>query len=406
MPSSIKLLAATAVFAGVVLPALAYDCGPDRIASVARNYIALQAPGISHEQFGSHRTEISMDARRCPDTGWIRIIAAGTEIKWAERLEAAGEASREGLTATQFRYVEMAADHILAVQNDIPERLRHDGLDLGYDEWTQIIESGVSALTRYGDAGHVHPLVSGTPPQIGCNSVTTAMATKASNYRMIRSPSSLRLLDAIADVCRPSSDKLQWSVLAQRPKAIIRQINDGTISQPEEIRSALREAFQDVTQYLDGRPAPAGLWFESNHKDLEKLLEAHKISRRIFTEAAEIPRADWFKPENAGKDATVYSIAVALNEAWSPLAAGVVDAPVDDISRARAGIMRLTSELGKEADVAGSGETGRAMIADAVTAFQDGSVRTPETADLPGAPDWLYKILIGLMTKKEAPPPQ
>lgn len=406
MPSSIRVIAATAIFAGIVLPAMAYDCGSDRITAVARNYIALQKPGISHEQFGGYRTEITMDAKRCPETGWIRIIAAGAELKWAERLEAAGEASREGLSATQFRYVELAADHILAVQGDIPERLRHDGLDLAYDEWTQIVEMGVSALTRYGDAGHVHPLVSDTPPQIGCNSVTTAMATKASNFRMISSPSSLKLLNAIADVCRPSPDKLQWSVLAQRPKAIIRQINDGTISEPGEIRSALREAFQDVTQYLDGRPAPAGLWFDSNHRELEKLLDEHKISRRIFTGSAEVPRADWFRPENVGKDATVYSIALVLSEAWSPLAAGIIDAPTDEISRARASLMRLVSEIGKEADAAGQREAGRAMIAEALTAFQDGSVRSPETTGLPGAPDWLYNILNGLMTKKETPPPQ
>ncbi|MFN4184447.1 MAG: hypothetical protein ACK4M6_06645 [Hyphomonas sp.] len=406
MANILKIAALAAVATFAAPPALAFDCGPDRITAVARNYIALQKPGISHEQFGSHRTEISMDARRCPETGWIRIIAAGAELKWAERLEAAGEASREGLTATQFRYVELAADHILAVQSDIPERLRHDGLDLAYDEWTQIVEMGVSALTRYGDAGHVHPLVSDMPPQIGCNTVTTAMATKASNFRMISSPSSLKLLNAIADVCRPSQDKLQWSVLAQRPKAIIRQINDGTISEPGEIRSALREAFQDVTQYLDGRPAPAGLWFDSNHKELEKLLAEHKISRRIFTGSAEVSRVDWFRPENVGKDATVYSIALTLSGAWSPLAAGMIDAPADDISKARASLMRLTSEIGKEADAAGQGEPGRAMIAEALTAFQDGSVRSPETVGLPGAPDWLYKILIGLMTKKEAPSPQ
>lgn len=405
MRYTLKLAVLAAVAAFAAPPALAFDCGPDRIISNARNYIALQSPGMSHEVFGSHRVEITMDAKRCPETGWIQIIAAGAELKWMERLEAAAKEDGNDFSASAFKALETATSHILAVQSDIPERLRHGGLELDYDDWTEIVEIGVSALTRYGDAGHVHPLVSDTPPQIRCNSVTTAMATKASNFRMIQSPSSLKLLSAIADVCRPSPDKLQWSVLAQRPKAVIRHINDATISEPDAIRSALREAFQDVTQYLDGRPAPAGLWFESNHRDLEKLLEAHKISRRLLTDKTEIPRADWFKPENARKDATVYSIALAINESWSPLAAGKIDAPVEEISKARGNLMKLVYEMGKEADASGHSVAGRAMIGEALTAFQDGSVRSPETAGLQGAPDWIYNTLMRVMTKEEAPSP-
>ncbi|MBY9065395.1 hypothetical protein K1X12_00705 [Hyphomonas sp. WL0036] len=387
-------------------PALAspFDCGPNRIVKGAKAYNALGQSTVSDQAFGEHLAEIRLDAKRCPETGWVQIIAAGVELKWVKRLEAATPPG-EGRKASHARYIARAIDHILAAQQDIPERLNHGGFNLTYDDWAGIVKEGTDALTSYAEAGHdVHPLVSDAPPTLSCNYVTRTMATGASAYNTIRRPSSLRLLSTLADACRGSAEFTDWNPLAQRAKAIMRQVEGGQITGQKDVHFYLREALRDVSQYLGEKEPPYGLWQKTDQANLDKLFEQHGVSRRLFDGAAftEVPRADWFAPGQVGTEAATVSIALELSRHWTPLAAGVGNPPAEETAPARAAFRALVAVMTTEADAAGQGIAGRLMLNDALALFQSGDIRTPETADLPGMPNWLYELMLGVHANKIA----
>lgn len=254
-------------------PALAepfeHLCGPDRSVKVARAYIALgESPtkavlagrtAVTDEVFKKNLEEIRLDATRCPETGWVQVIAAGAELKYIERLEA-DTPPGQGRKAEHLPHVAQAIDYILAAQQDIPVRLNYAEFILTYDDWSGIVKEGVDALTSYTEAGHdVHPLLSDAPPPLACNYVSRAMATGASAYNTIGRPSSLRLLSTVADACRGSAENTEWNPLAQRAKAIVRQVEGGQISGSKDVRFYLREALRDVSQYLGEKEPPVGL---------------------------------------------------------------------------------------------------------------------------------------------------
>lgn len=390
-------------------PALAepfeYLCGPDRSVKVARAYIALgesptkavlagRAP-VTDEVFKKNLEEIRLDATRCPETGWVQVIAAGAELKYVERLEA-DTPPGQGRKAEHVPHVAQATDYILAAQQDIPQNLKYAEFNLRYEDWYGIIKEAVATLTSYAEAGHeVHPLVSDTPPPLSCNNVTLPMATAAATYQTIGRPASLKLLNVIADACRDSAERMDWSPLAQRAKAIMRQVEGGQITGPENVRFYLREALRDASQYLGDKEPPFGLWQTSDQMLLDKLLDKHRVSRLLFDAAdfTEVPRADWFMPGVVSTQAATISVALELSRNWTPLAAGVGNPPTEETGPARAAFRALVAVMATEADAAGQGVAGRLMINDALTLFQSGDVRTPETADLPGMPNWLHELM-------------
>lgn len=391
------------------VPAMAepfeYLCGPDRAVKVARAYIALGEPPVqtalaartpvTDEVFGKNLEEIRLDATRCPETGWVRVIAAGAELKYIERLEADAPPG-QGRKAEHVPYVARAVDHILAAQQDVPEGLNYAEFNLRYDDWYGIVKQGIDALTSYAEAGHdVHPLVSNSRPPLTCNQITIAMATAAATYRMIGRPSSLKLLDGVADACRGSAERMDWNPLVQRAKAIMRQVEGGAISRQGDIHFYLRDALRDVSQYLGEKKPPFGLWQESDQETLDTLLEKHGVSRSLVDPATftEVPRADWFAPGNVGTDAATISIALELSRNWTPAAAGTGDTPAEVTNQARLEFMRAASAIAAEADVAGEGVAGRQMLIDALELFQSGDIRTREAAALEGMPGWFHDAL-------------
>ncbi|MFN7179099.1 hypothetical protein [Hyphomonas sp.] len=391
------------LFAAAPAFATPFNCDSNRIVKTAREFQLSLQSSVTDDAFAGHLAEISMDAQRCPDLGWVRIIAAGAELRAAKRMEVA-EGSKAGITTAAFSHVERAADHILAAQRDIPETLQYGGFHLRYDDWYSIVKDGVDALTRYAEAGQVNPLVSDSPPPITCNTVTAAMATGAATYQTISRPSSLKLLDTVAGACRSSPDPLDWSVLAQRAKAIMRQIEGGKITGQSETRTRLGDALDDVAQYLAGRSPHFALWSASDQDKLDKLVAEHGSRARIFSAdgVAEVPREEWFTAGNVGTDDVIYSIALEFSRNWSPLAAGINNPPVEEKAPALSAFMTLVRTITSEADKAGQGIAGRETIHEALAQFQDGSVRTPETADLPGAPKWMYDSLRNTLTSRIA----
>jgi len=397
-------------------PALAspFLCGADRTVKAVRAYNALgESPvqaalagrkPVTDEVFAEHLAEIRMDAKRCPETGWVQIIAAGAELKWVERLEA-DTPPGEGRLAAHVPHVAQAIDYILAAQQDVPQNLNYAEFNLRYEDWYGIVKDAIETLTSYAEAGHdVHPLVSDMRPPLSCNDVTLPMATAAATYQTIGRPASLKLLDGLADACRDSAERMDWSPLAQRAKAIMRQVEGEQIAGQEDVRFYLREALRDVSQYLGEKEPPFGLWQNSDQTQLDKLLDEHGVSRLLFDAAGftEVPRADWFTPGVVGTQAATISVALELSRNWTSVAAGVGNPPIEETGPARSAFMKVVSAMAAEADSAGQGLAGRLMINDALALFQSGDVRTPETASLPGMPGWLHDVLRNVHARKIA----
>lgn len=281
----------------------------------------------------------------------------------------------------------------MAFREHYPENFQYGSIRLAYSEWSGLAEPVVHAMLRYANEGYVHPLVSDNPPPLACDYVTTAMATNASNFRFVSNPASLTFLTTVADICRPSSDPLEWGVLVQRSNRLVRLVETGGISKPDHIRWALREAYRDSRQFLQGHEPPRGLWFESNERSLQAMLEKHAVDLGLLGPYKDIPRADWFAPEHVGTEDVTYSIALAINRLWTPLEAGLTDAAAEDVATARNAVLVAIREMGAEADAVGQTVAGRTRIIEAVTAFQRADVRTAATAASPGLPNWLFDII-------------
>lgn len=383
-------LAALAAAAAFAAPqALAFECGPERIAAAAHHYNAMLNSATPDPQMDALRSEIVVAAKHCPETGWLQIIAAGAEIKRLERREAAPGTPSPEVKLDRFAYVERAAGHLMAFRDHYPEDFQYGAIRLAYSEWSGLAESVVHAMLRYAADGYVQPLVSDNPPPLACDYVTKAMATSASNFRFVSNPASLTFLTTVADICRPSPDPLEWGVLVQRSNRLVRLVETGGISNPDHIRWALREAYRDSRQFLQGHEPPRGLWFESNERSLQAMLEKHQVDLGFLGTYKDIPQADWFKPEHVGTEDVTYSMALAISRMWTPLAAGITDAEQADATRERGRIFIAIMEMGKAADEAGQTVAGRQRLIEALNAFQRADVRTPETASLPPPPGWL-----------------
>lgn len=380
--------------------ALAEPCGNEDVKSVVLNLNRMLAQGISKDEAQIEATRIGVQARNCPDTAWIRLMAAGAEISMLERHEASDPPGLESLPAQRFEHVERAVEHLEFFRLNRPEDFRHGTIHLGYDEWAGVADMVMQAMLRFAEKGHVHPLVSETPPPLACDYIVKRMATTASGYLYNSSFPALNFLNAAADVCRTSEYELDWSVLFQRAEQLTFLVKEGHISDPLRIRWALREAYRDSRQYLNGRPAPYSFWAQSDETALMDLIAQHNVSLKFFDANTEIPRTEWFTPENVSSEDAVYSIGLAVSRLWTPLAAGVTDAELAEVTQARGAVMSGIREFGAEADAAGQTAAGRRAILEAVSAFQAGDIRMPETADLPAMPDWMFKVIEGTFQKR------
>lgn len=380
--------------------AMAESCGPEEITTATLDLRKMLTIGTSDGQAQAAASRIDAQARACPETAWIRVIAAGAEINLFERHEAALPQASESMLAQRFGHIERAYAHLEYFRLNKPEDFRHGAVRLSYDAWADVAEMVMQAMLRFAGKGHVHPLVSETPPPLACDFVVKRMATTASGYRYRASFPALNYLNAAADVCRVSQERSDWGVLDQRAEQLVTFVKDGHISDPQRIRWALREAYRDSRQFLGGRPAPYSFWSQSDETALMELIAKHNVSLKFFDNNSEIPRADWFTPEKVSREDTVYSIGLAVSRLWTPLAAGMTDAELPDVTEARGAVLAAIREYGAEADAAGQTVAGRKAILEAVAAFQRGDIRTLETAALPGMPDWMFKVIEGTFQKR------
>ena len=353
--------------------------------------------------------EAEMD---CPNDPWVRTLLARAEMVAFEQLESPSKPPNQ-LDPANFAYVERAAAHLQALPDGVPDQVRVGARLLNYTLWSESMSKTFQNMLRYADAGKVHPMITDATP-ISCGFYSGAVASAAWNHqsRNIRSEAALKLMDRTIPACRTSGDRTRTNPLAQRAHMILRRISHGAVTDPEQIRRELASAARDVEIFRDGREAPTGIWFASHETDLQNLLKRHSVDLAAEAEAATqrervaalnavppAPRDLWFTREHIGSDAVLHAIAISMAEQWSPLAAGTTDASREDVAQARVVLSRHVSALRDEAKEKGVFDLARPVLEAALTAFQDGFVRTPETQDIPGAPDWLYRTSIGLLDR-------
>lgn len=392
------LISGTAALAAPA--AMAEACGTQDIVTARNTFVHMRLLSTRMEGAQQSASQIGELARNCPDTAWIRLIAAGAEINLLERNEAADPKASEAVLAERFGHVERAFEHLEFFRLNKPEDIRVGSVRLAYDEWADVAGIVLQAMLRLAEKGHVHPLVSETPPPLACDYVITSMATTASGYRHVQNPASTRFMESVAEVCRVAEDPMDWNVLFQLAHRKVRLVREGVITDPAAIQHALRSAYADSRQYLRGNTPPWALWMASNEEHLQEMLAKHKPDLSLLGSYDDIPRADWFRPEHPGTEDLTHSIALAISRLWTPLAAGVTDAEREDVAKARSAVFSALIEMGKEADEAGQAVAGRQSIIDGLTAFQKGIVRTPETETLPPFPDWLYNSCVNFMQRK------
>ncbi|MFN7054591.1 hypothetical protein [Hyphomonas sp.] len=393
MIRKLRYALAAGVAALTVPAAMAEACGAEDITRATRDLQSMLTLATPVGQAQAAASRIDAQARTCPETAWIRLIAAGAEINLLERHEAADPEVSASMLAQRFGHVERAYEHLEFFRRNKPEDFRHGAIRLAYNQWAEVAGNVIAAMLRFADKGRVHPLVSETPPPLDCDFVVKHMATTASGWRYTSSFPALNYLNAAADACRPSDDPLDWGVLTQRADQLVVLVKDGHISEPSRIRWALREAYRDSRQYLDGREAPYSFWSTSDETALMEQIGKHKVSLEFYGDRMELPKAAWFAAGNADSLDTVYSVGLAISGFWTPLAAGVTDAEVSEVTAARAAFVTAVRDIGAEADAAGQTMAGRTSILKALEAFQEGDIRTPEAAALPGMPDWMHRLL-------------
>ncbi len=348
----------------------------------------------------------------CPNDPWIRTLLARAEIVAFDQVEPSNKRPNQ-LDPANYAYVERAAEHLLALPDDVPEQVRPDGRLLNYTHWSQSVRGVVRAMLRYADAGQVHPVITDTAP-IACDFLGSAIALEASSYSSsnVRSQAASSLIDRTVPACRATDDLTRKNPLVQRAKLMIRRIDMSVMTDLAEIRRELALAARDVDNFRGERTGAVGVWFESDESKLRNLLRHYNVDLAAEAEAEaerakaaainSVPPTDrslWFTPEHAGTDGVVHAMAISIAELWSPTAAGTAGASVQDVAQARVAISRHVIALRDEAKEKGVIDAAGPTLKAAVTAFQTGVVRTPETQNLPGMPDWLYNTSLGVIDR-------
>ncbi|OYW86693.1 MAG: hypothetical protein B7Z22_06145 [Hyphomonas sp. 32-62-5] len=82
--------------------AMAESCGPEEITTATLDLRKMLTIGTSDGQAQAAASRIDAQARACPETAWIRLIAAGAEINMLDRQEGADPQASTSLLAQRF----------------------------------------------------------------------------------------------------------------------------------------------------------------------------------------------------------------------------------------------------------------------------------------------------------------
>lgn len=392
-------LAALAFLAGAVLAPAAYadDCETKVVPAALDLLMEQPATG---EQFGQFVGEMDGYVAACPENPWVNFMGAELDLR-AYRTFTASNGGVPNQQATS--YLARAFQRIGAYQTTSDDNTKDLYLvrtpknntgNLTYSAVSEVRKGTIHGLMQIARMGTMHPYLSGVDVGVcegwlipDAQTVAYAIESKAD---LIFLP----FVDAAASACYDPDSTANRLPMAMKAYVYLRLVQKELVTEPEDIRAKLRIAKEAEQAYLGGRKHDF-FFTEFNGRDLDKLMRQHAVS--YGDQPKLVPRELWFTPEHISSPDTINTIALLLSDKWSLMAAGKTGDSAEVVTATRIAFNQHITALRAEGDQAGLKQETHKTLRAAIDAFQSGEVRTPEMQDVPGMPDWQYKLLMTVL---------
>lgn len=402
-------LCAAALLAGAALPAHADDakCETEKLAAALES---VQGVINNPSTLAAYVPQMDSYVKDCPNSAWINALGGELDLMTYRGLR---NANNGVPTQDAVNYLARAFERssvFYAGPDDTRKERYHVATSYNfYNNLTFSFASDsrgaiIDELVTLALSGTVHPYLSGTAP-IECKGWVSSDSQDVS-YKIKDAGSKVLLpfLEAAAEACRSAPVRVDKLPLAQLAKAYLRLVDTAVVTDPPEVRRMLLAAEKNAADYLGGDEYHAFYFDETDVNRLKSLVRKYGV--HAAPGEGLIDRSLWFKPEYLGSEEAIRSIVFSLDDYWTPLAAGETSASVEEVARARNRMTGYILELNKEGGAAGVQEEASAMLREAVTAFYKRTIISPRMEAGKELPDWLYNIMISLLTPKPPAAPQ
>lgn len=396
-------LCAAAMLAGAALPAHADDatCETEKLAASLES---VQGVINNPTTLAAYVPQMDSYVKDCPNSAWINALGGEMDLMTYRGLR---NANNGVPTQDAVNYLLRAFQRSNLFYAG-PDETRNERYNIAtsysfYNNLTFGFASDsrgaiIDELVTLALSGNVHPYLSGTAP-VECKGWVSSDSQNVSfEIKDARSMALLPFLEAAAEACRSAPVRGEKLPLAQLAKAYIRLVDTAVVTDPPEVRRMLLAAEKNATDYLGGDAYHSFYFDEADVNRLKSLVRKYGV--HAATGEGLIDRSLWFKPEYLGSEEAIRSIVFSLDDYWTPLAAGETSASVEEVARARNRLTGYILELNKEGGAAGVQEEASAMLREAVTAFHKRTIISPGMEAGRELPDWLYNIMITLLTPK------
>lgn len=402
-----RSLLSSAIFAAAALTfaapaALAEDCDKDIL---PRAYVVIQTVTQPGAVLGDKMDMMDSHVNRCPDHAWINALGGELDFMIFRTLRAnnGGVVHQDAynfLGRALQRSNVFKAGPIEDQQSRYNVLLNQFGAHLDYSVASNSRKAIIESLAQLALAGTVHPYLKAEDP-LACEGwVTSDAQTLGYMVKVAKDQVLLPFVEAAAEACRMAPyrmDRLPLSVLVV---AYSKLIENEEVTDPAEIERLLIAARRAADDFMSDDGYHTLLFSESDDRKLTGLIRKHGVP--TGGGPATIDRSLWFKPEYIGSEVAIRSVAYAFSEYWTPLAAGETGAPLEEVAKARNVLTSYIYQLRKQGTEAGLEIETSAMLREALTAFQSGDLRTPDTLDRTAIPLWFYDFLIKTLTPDPA----
>jgi hypothetical protein len=191
-------------------------------------------------------------------------------------------------------------------------------------------------------------------------------------------PPALDFIERAYAACAATIDKgVNPRILALRAMALYGMVAENP-KRPDAV-AMLDKAQADSKRYFQIVPNGDGAYWSTYDRDrLDELTAKVRLDNTPLP-----PEADWFKPGNPENPAVVRAIAAKLDDAWA------IDAPLG-VGGAYKTYRGVINALYTKAMTSGNMVPARHAVALAAQGHSDGSMRRPETKELPTPPEFLW----------------
>lgn len=339
--------------------------------------------------------------KSCPDHAWINALGGELDLMIFKALRAnnGGVVNQDAYNflgrALQRSSVFKAgpAEGQQSRYNVLPLQI---GTALDYSLASNSRKAIIESLAQLAIAGTVHPYLKAQEP-LACEGwVTSDAQTLGYMVNVAKDKVLLPFVEAAAEACRTAPDRMDRLPLAVLVVAYSKLIKNEEVKDPAEIERLLIAARRAADSFMSDDGYHSLLFSEIDDRALTALIRKHGV--HTGAGPATIDRSLWFKPEYIGSEVAVRSISYAFGEYWTPLAAGETGAPLEEVAKARNVLTSYIYQLKNQGAEAGLAVETNAMLREALMAFQQGDLRTPDALGRTAMPLWFYDFLIKTLT--------